>query len=123
MNVIEITSLQQEEIRVFASLTEAQLRNKLNPDEGLFIAESPKVIRVALEAGIEPVALLCERRHITGDAADIIASRPDMPVYTADRKLLAELTGYTLTRGCCAPCGVRSHAAWRRYAQGQAVWR
>ena len=99
MNVIEIASLQQEEIRVFASLTEAQLRNKLNPDEGLFIAESPKVIRVALEAGIEPVALLCERRHITGDAADIIASRPAMPVYTADRKLLAELTGYTLTRG------------------------
>lgn len=112
MNVIEITSLQKEEIRVFASLTEAQLRNKLNPDEGLFIAESPKVIRVALEAGIEPVALLCERRHITGDAADIIASRPDMPVYTADRKLLAELTGYTLTRGVlCAmrrpkPCSV-----------------
>lgn len=65
----------------------------------MFIAESPKVIRVALDAGYEPVSLLCEKRHITGDAADIIARCGDIPVYTGERELLAQLTGYTLTRG------------------------
>ena len=85
---------------MFSTLTEAQLRNKLDAEKGLFIAESPKVIRVALQAGYQPQALLCERRHITGDAADIIAACPDdIPVYTGDRELLAQLTGYTLTRG------------------------
>ena len=86
-------------MEVFGQLTEAQLRNTLAPEKGLFIAESPKVIRVALDAGYEPVSLLCERRHITGDAADIIDRCPDIPVYTGDRDLLAQLTGYTLTRG------------------------
>ena len=86
-------------MEVFGQLTEAQLRNTLDPEKGLFIAESPKVIRVALDAGYEPVSLLCERRHITGDAADIIVRCPDIPVYTGDRDLLAQLTGYTLTRG------------------------
>ncbi|MDE6854779.1 MAG: RNA methyltransferase, partial [Muribaculaceae bacterium] len=75
------------------------LRNRLDPGRGIFIAESPKVIRVALDAGLTPVALLCEERHITGDAADIIARCPDMPVYTGSRDLLSSLTGYTLTRG------------------------
>ena len=95
----EITSLCDPGVEVFGQLTEAQLRNTLDPDKGLFIAESPKVIRVALDAGYEPVSLLCERRHITGDAADIIVRCPDIPVYTGDRDLLAQLTGYTLTRG------------------------
>ena len=85
---------------MFGSLTEAQLRRRDNPDEGIFIVESPKVIRVALSAGMQPVALLCERRHITGDAADIISQLPDStPVYTGERDVLARLTGYTLTRG------------------------
>ena len=65
----------------------------------MFIAESPKVIRVALDAGYEPLALLCERKHLAGDAADILARCPDIPVYTGGRELLARLTGYTLTRG------------------------
>ena len=95
----EITSLCDPGVEVFGQLTEAQLRNTLAPEKGLFIAESPKVIRVALDAGYEPVSLLCERRHITGDAADIIDRCPDIPVYTGDRDLLAQLTGYTLTRG------------------------
>ena len=95
----EITSLCDPGVEVFGQLTEAQLRNTLAPEKGLFIAESPKVIRVALDAGYEPVSLLCERRHITGDAADIIDRYPDIPVYTGDRDLLAQLTGYTLTRG------------------------
>ena len=97
--ITEITSLQQPGIEIFGTLTESQLRNKLNAEKGLFIAESPKVIHVALQAGYEPTALLCERRHITGDAADIIAACGDIPIYTGSRELLAQLTGYTLTRG------------------------
>lgn len=84
---------------VFATMTETQLRNRLNAEQGLFIAESPKVIRVALQDGYEPQALLCEQRHIEGDAADIIKAHPEMPVYTGSRELLSQLTGYTLTRG------------------------
>ena len=100
MAIIEISSLQEEGLEVFSTLTEAQLRMELEPEKGLFIAESPKVIRVALDAGWEPTALLCERKHITGDAKDIVdrlSSR--VPIYTGSRELLAELTGYTLTRG------------------------
>lgn len=84
---------------MFSTLTEAQLRNRLEPDKGIFIAESPKVIHVALDAGYEPLSLLCERKHITGDAASLIERCGDIPVYTGERELLAALTGYTLTRG------------------------
>lgn len=92
---------------MFSTLTEAQLRNRLEPEKGIFIAESPKVIKVALQAGYEPVALLCEKKHIEGDAKEIISgawtgkevARHDFPVYTGSRELLATLTGYTLTRG------------------------
>ena len=99
MPIIEITSLTQPGVEVFATLTEAQLRNRIDPGKGIFIAESPKVIRVALEAGYEPLALLCERKHITGDAADIVSRCGDIPIHTGERELLASLTGYTLTRG------------------------
>lgn len=105
MPIIEITSLTHPGVEIFATLTEAQLRNRIEPDKGIFIAESPKVIRVALDAGYEPLALLCERKHIEGDAADIIARCGDIPVYTGERDMLASLTGYTLTRGVlCAMC-------------------
>ena len=99
MPIIHITSLTHEGVEVFSTLTEAQLRRGIEADQGVFIAESPKVIRVAITAGYKPLALLCEERHITGDAADIIAAHPDIPVYTGSRDLLASLTGYTLTRG------------------------
>lgn len=99
MAVVEITSLSHPGVEVFATLTEAQLRNRLDPAKGIFIAESPKVIAVALDAGYEPVSLLCERRHIEGDAAAIISRCGDIPVFTGSRELLASLTGYTLTRG------------------------
>ena len=100
MKEIEITSLECQELEAYSTLTEAQLRNRLEPAKGLFIAESPKVIGVALDAGLEPVSLLCERKHIEGDARGIIERCPaDMPVYTGSRELLAQLTGYTLTRG------------------------
>lgn len=100
MRLIEIDTLQCPELEAYCTLTEAQLRNRLEPEKGLFIAESPKVISVALDAGMEPVSLLCERKHIEGDARSIIERCPaDMPVYTGSRELLARLTGYTLTRG------------------------
>lgn len=99
MNIIEISSLRQEGLEVFSTLTEAQLRMELEPEKGLFIAESPKVIRVALDAGWEPTALLCERKHITGDARDIVARIGDIPIYTGSREMLSQLTGYPLTRG------------------------
>ena len=99
MPIIEVISLEQQGVEVFSTLTEAQLRNRLEPDKGIFIAESPKVIHVALDAGYEPLSLLCERRHIMGDAAGIIERCGDIPVYTGERDLLASLTGYTLTRG------------------------
>lgn len=108
MNVIEITTLGHPGVEVFASLTEAQLRNRLNPAEALFIVESPKVINTALDSGMEPVSLLCERRHIEGDAAGIIERCGEIPVYTGDRELLASLTGYKLTRGVL--CAMRRPA-------------
>lgn len=111
MPIIEISSLSHPGVEVFASLTEAQLRNRLQPGNGLFIAESPKVIRVALGAGWEPVSLLCERRHIVGDAAEIISMCGDIPVYTGERELLASLTGYTLTRGVLCAMRRREHAS------------
>lgn len=99
MPIIEITSLTHPGVELFATLTEAQLRNRIEPDKGVFIAESPKVIRVALDAGYKPVALMCESKHITGDAADIVSRCNDIPIYTGSRDLLTQLTGYTLTRG------------------------
>ena len=99
MNLIELTDFSAPELDVYARLTEAQLLNRHNLKEGLFIAESPKVIKVALNAGYQPLSLLMERRHIEGDAAEIIARCGEIPVYTADRDVLASLTGYELTRG------------------------
>lgn len=97
--VVEITSLNDGCLDVYARLTEAQLRNSLHPESGLFIAESPKVILTALGAGYEPVSLLCERKHLVGDAAPILARCPDLDVFTGEREMLSALTGYTLTRG------------------------
>ena len=99
MPIIEIHSLAHPGVELFSRLTEAQLRQQKEEGEGIFIAESPKVIRVALEAGYEPIALLCERKHIEGDAQPILARCGDIPIYTGERELLATLTGYTLTRG------------------------
>ena len=107
-NIITLTSLDAPELDVYARLTQAQLRNRLEPEKGLFIAESPKVIGTALSAGLEPVSFLMEQRHITGDAASLLARFPDVPVYTAERELLARLTGYTLTRGVL--CAMRRPA-------------
>lgn len=98
MPIIRISSLSEPGLDVFSSLTDKQLRYNHCGGE-IFIAESPKVINVALGAGYEPVSLLCEERHIEGDAKDIIAHCGDIPVYVGERSLLASLTGYILTRG------------------------
>ena len=98
-NIIEITDFSAPELDVYARLTQAQLRNRLEPEKGVFIAESPKVIARALDAGYQPLSLLMERKQITGPAAEILTRCGDAPVYTADRELLAALTGFELTRG------------------------
>ena len=97
--IIEITDISAPELDVYARLTETQLRNRLEPEKGIFIAESPKVIRRALDAGCRPQSLLMERKHIDGQGAEIIARCGDIPLYTADREILENLTGYTMTRG------------------------
>ena len=98
-NIIEITSFADPRLDVYARLTEAQLLNRFEPAKGMFIAESPKVIDRALNGGCRPVSLLMERKDIEGSAAEIIARCPEVPVFTADREVLAQLTGYHLTRG------------------------
>lgn len=101
--IIRFDNLKHELLRPYASLTEATLRRGDNTTPPLFIAESPKVILRALDAGYEPVSLLCEQKHIDGDAAEVISRLPaGVPVLTADRNLLSRLTGYTLTRGVLA---------------------
>ena len=98
-NVIEITDFQAPELDVYARLTEAQLLNRQFPAQGLFIAESPKVIHRALDAGYEPVSLLMERRHAETQARDVIARCSGVPVYTSTLDVLPRLTGFQLTRG------------------------
>lgn len=97
--ITEITDFSSPHLDVFARLTEAQLRNRMEPEKGIFIAESPKVIQLALDAGCQPISLLVERKHIAGQAHHIIARCGDIPVYTADDHLLAGLTGFQLTGG------------------------
>ncbi|MDO4496268.1 MAG: RNA methyltransferase [Bacteroidales bacterium] len=100
MPIYSIQSLDDERVAPYATLTEAQLRNRLHAEEAIFIAESPKVIYVALDSGYEPLSLLCEEKHIEGDAASIIVRcGQSLPIYTGTREILASLTGYTLTRG------------------------
>ena len=97
--VIEITDFSAPELDVYARLTEAQLLNRFEPAKGMFIAESPKVIHRALDAGYQPVSMLMERKDIDGSAREILERCPEIPVFTADEELLCGLTGYHLTRG------------------------
>ena len=107
-NIIEITDFSAPELDIYARLSETQLLHYYEPSYGLFIAESPKVIERALNAGYEPVSLLVEQKHITGEANDIIARCADIPVYTAPFDVLTQLTGFQLTRG--ALCVMRRRA-------------
>lgn len=98
-NIIEITDFSAPELDVYARLTENQLLNRHEPEKGLFIAESPKVVERALDAGCKPISFLLERKHIAGEAHDILARCGNIPVYTADFDVLTKLTGFALTRG------------------------
>ena len=98
-NVIEITDFSAPELDVYARLTENQLVNRADPENGLFIAESPNVILRALDGGYEPVSLLMERRHIEGQAREVVERCGEIPLYTAPLPVLTELTGFPLTRG------------------------
>ncbi len=97
--IIQVTDLKQAGPDIFANLTEREIRNAYEKQGGFFIAESPKVIERALNAGYEPISMLMEEKHITGDAAFLIQRCPNLPVYTAPRSVLEQLTGYKLTRG------------------------
>ena len=98
-NIIEITDFLDPALDIYARLTENQLLNRENPENAMFIGESPKVIERALDAGYQPVSILVERKHIEGEAKGIIARCGDVPVYTADFEVLTQLTGFQLTRG------------------------
>jgi len=98
--ITEIDNLAAPELAAYASLTETQLRNRLDPEMGIFIAESPNVIKAALKAGCQPLSLLTERRHLEGTAKEVVELIGDQtPVFTGSRDILAQLTGYELTRG------------------------
>ena len=99
IRMIEITDFHAPELDIFARKTEAQFLNKDHPEEGMFIAESPKVIERALNAGYTPVAVLVEKKQIEGEAASVLARCDEIPVYTAEFDVLAQLTGFKLTRG------------------------
>lgn len=107
-NIIHITDFSDPALDVYVRLTGAQLRNRLEPEKGIFIAESPTVIEVAMQGGCEPISLLTEERLINGAVAGIIEKCGDIPVYTADRELLTKMTGFELTRG--ALCAMRRPA-------------
>ena len=98
-NIIQITTFSDSRLDIYARLTEAQLMNRFDPSNAMFIAESPKVIHRALDAGYLPVSLLMEEKDSEGSARDVIARCGDIPLFTAPREVLEQLTGYKLTRG------------------------
>lgn len=113
MPYITVNSINDPALDVFVRSTENQLRNRLDPSNSLFIAESPNVIRTALDAGLEPLSLLCESKHLDGEGSDIVERVGDIPIYVAQRELFSSLAGYALTRGMhcvmrrpklCDPC-------------------
>lgn len=99
INQIRITDFNAPELDVYARIKEVVLLNRAKPEEGIFIAESPKVIERALDSGCEPISILMEERHIEGEGKDVLARCGDIPVYTAEFDVLKELTGFPLTRG------------------------
>ena len=109
MNVVEITDPQASQMDVYARLTEAQLRSRRRPEDGLFIAESAVVIGHALDAGYQPVSLLMERRQLEGKDRPLAQRVGDVPIYVGEREVLSGITGYALTRGVL--CAMRRPAA------------
>ena len=98
-NIIEITDFNSPQLDIYARMSEGQLLNRHEPEKGIFIAESPKVVERALDAGCEPISMLVERKHIDGEAKPVIDRCREVPVYTAPFEVLTQLTGFKLTRG------------------------
>ena len=98
-NIIEITDFNSPQLDIYARMSEGQLLNRHEPEKGIFIAESPKVIQRAVNAGYEPISFLVEHRDLEGAAKEILAQFPETPVYTAEYDVLVKLTGFALTRG------------------------
>ena len=98
-NIIEITDFAAPELDIYARLTEGQLLKRHEPDKGVFIAESPKVIERALDAGCVPISMLMEKKHVESQAREIIQRCGEIPVYAAEFDVLTQLTGFHLTRG------------------------
>ena len=107
-NIIEIKDFHASELDVYARLSEVQLLNKDKPEEGLFIAESPKVIERALDAGYDPVSLLVEKKNLKGETLELVERLKDVPVYVAEAEVISQMTGFNLTRG--ALCAMRRKA-------------
>ena len=107
-NIIEITDFNAPELDVYARISEIQLLNRAEPEKGIFIAESPKVIERALDSGCRPISFLVEHKHIEGEAKELIRRCGDIPVYTAEFDVLTQLTGFKLTRGML--CAMRRRA-------------
>ena len=108
VRISEITDLNAPELAVYAKCSEAQLLNREHPEQGLFIAESPKVVERALDAGCVPVSLLMEKKHLQTQAKDILERIGEIPVYTAEFDVLTQITGFELTRGML--CAMRRPA-------------
>ena len=98
-NIIEITDFNSPQLDIYARMSEGQLLNRHEPEKGIFIAESPKVVERALDAGCEPISMLVEHKHIDGEAKPVIDRCREVPVYTAPFEVLTQLTGFKLTRG------------------------
>ncbi len=107
-NIIEVTDLSAKELSIYSETSEIQLLRYYEPEPGIFIAESPKVIRRALDAGYEPISLLIERKYISGQAVDILERCGNIPVYTADSDILTSITGFRLTQGVL--CAMRRNS-------------
>ena len=107
-NIIEITDFNASELDVYARISEIQLLNRAEPEKGIFIAESPKVIERALDSGCQPISFLVEHKHVEGEAKELIRRCEDIPVYTAEFDVLTQLTGFKLTRGML--CAMRRPA-------------
>ena len=99
LNIIKITDFSSQELDLYARLSENDLLSRHEPEKGMFIAESPKVIERALDSGCVPVSILVEKKHIDREAKNIISRCGDIPVYTAEFDVLTQLTGFQLTRG------------------------
>ena len=114
-NVIEITDFTAPELDVYARLSEGQLLNRAEPEKGMFIAESPRVIERALDAGCVPVSFLSEDRHIEKEAKEILERCGEIPAYVASFDVLTQLTGYKLTRGMlCAMYRLWCPKSWSK---------